>query len=557
MKKNILKHFFDKIPDFQKIAWVVKNPKRFFLKYKSFRAWKIYLDTYVFQSREIQDRFRFSASDRETICTKLVPYIPSEFPHINKNSNKKSLLVETRILPHTEFVIKNTIQKLGDGWGHMIFCSTENHQQIQEICKEISSDIEIIVLEKEIQTKNDYNNLMLSLDFWNQVKCEKVLVYQTDTFIFKDFDDDFLQWDFIGAPIENPLCFSPIFTGIDFIGNGGFSLRSVSIITHILITEQLLPNTSWYPSTFLPEDMFFCYHIAKQKRFLPTPDIALSFSYEYPIAHDDFHTIVAESFGSHTPEKSIDSRALSTRIQQSFSLSNLLHVYVITWNNAEKLEYFINYYRTRFKDCNIAVYDNNSTDNTKDITLKYNCEYICFYTDGLDDVKNQEIKNTCWKNQKEIWAFCLDDDELLDITLTDLLIDDSDVIPFIGVERFNRRKHMRNTMYNKSVAFRVQNIIETNFTLGAHVMHPIGKSSLVFSRKTYFLIHDKYSDDTVQTRVHQLRDRILAENHAKGWSWHYDTNIQNYYEYGIRHGVEYNNMQNAPLISYKKFRKRR
>ena len=99
-------------------------------------------------------------------------------------------------------MIKNTIQKLGDGWGHIIYCHENNHKQIKSICDEISPDIEIRLVEKDLD-RNDYNNLLLDINFWNEIDCEKVLIYQTDTFIAKKFDDSFLEFDYIGD--EFPL----------------------------------------------------------------------------------------------------------------------------------------------------------------------------------------------------------------------------------------------------------------------------------------------------------------------------------------------------------------
>jgi len=107
------------------------------------------------------------------LCSKFINFLPKEFPKIDKESFKKSLIIETRILDHNEFVIKNTVQKLGDGWGHIIFCSNENYDHIKSISDSIG-DIEIFILEDDIKTQNDYNNLLLNIEFWEKIKCEKV-----------------------------------------------------------------------------------------------------------------------------------------------------------------------------------------------------------------------------------------------------------------------------------------------------------------------------------------------------------------------------------------------
>lgn len=231
----------------------------------------------------------------------------------------------------------------------------------------------------------------------------------------------------------------------------------------------------------------------------------------------------------------------------------LLHIYVITWQNAKNLEYFIRFYRERFAGCAITVYDNRSTDQTQEIAHHYGCTLVLFKTEGFDDVKHQEIKNNCWKGQEERWAFCLDDDELLDVTESDLVHEQADVISFTGVERFNREKHLLNQAYNKSVAFKVKGIIETDFTAGAHVIRPVSEKEIIFSTKKYYLIHDKYSDRTMIDRNRLLNDRVIKQNKERGWSWHYDMDLEKYYDFGMKYGVSYEDLDVAPSVNYQDF----
>jgi hypothetical protein len=190
---------------------------------------------------------------------------------VHRNSSKKSLLVETRNLQHLPFIIKNTVQKLGDDWGHIIYCHQNNINQIKMISNQISVDIDIRILDFEID-RNSYNNLLLDINFWNQINCEKVFIYQTDTFIVKDFDQSFLQWDYLGAnwgPSNHSQMVKKLLN-IDFeplFGNGGLSLRSKWLIDKSLRDVKF---TDRYLSLFykefklekIPEDLFFslyCY----------------------------------------------------------------------------------------------------------------------------------------------------------------------------------------------------------------------------------------------------------------------------------------------------------
>jgi hypothetical protein len=204
------------------------------------------------------------------ICVSLAGKIKNEYPKIDKNSKKKSLLIETRILPETEFIIKNTIQKLGDGWGHLIFCHENNYNQIKKICSDISDQIEIKKIESTL-TRNTYNNMCLDLNFWENINCEKVLVYQTDTFIFKNFNDKFLDYDWIGTTwndahakyIEKRLGWGNLWGC-----NGGLNIRTVSVIKEILKNHKP-PKDIFGGIDFLPEDTYFSWHIKHNYNFPP------------------------------------------------------------------------------------------------------------------------------------------------------------------------------------------------------------------------------------------------------------------------------------------------
>lgn len=201
------------------------------------------------------------------ICYDMTKYLPKKYPIINRNSKKKSVYIENRNLKHNEFLIKNTIQKLGDDWGHIIYCSDINKEQIKKICSEISSEIEIRHIDSNIN-RNDYNNLLLDIEFWNDIDCENVLIYQSDTIIINDFDDKFLKFDYIGAnwgPSNHSKNLNKIFKkfGIEINllqGNGGLSLRNVELMKSALLDsdyKRILYINVDIKLNKIPEDCFF------------------------------------------------------------------------------------------------------------------------------------------------------------------------------------------------------------------------------------------------------------------------------------------------------------
>lgn len=297
------KYIWKKTPTYQQVMWATHNPKQFLRKYYKLLVSK--KEAKPNQIVTIGDVEKF-----QQMCCDLIPFISNDFPVIDVFSEKKSLLVETRNLPHLEFVIKNTIQKLGDGWGHIIFCSRDNHANVKNICKSISSNIEIFVLEKQLHTKNDFNNLLLSSDFWDKISCEKVLVYQPDTFIFKQFDDTFLEWDYIGSPWayrnaqgEVKLIHKDISTLYNlerpfYTGNGGFSLRSVSMMKEIVNSGVLndFPGMFLMPELdYAPEDVIISVFCNRNPHKYRVPPLFICEKFSFEIFYN------TDSFACHQP----------------------------------------------------------------------------------------------------------------------------------------------------------------------------------------------------------------------------------------------------------------
>ncbi len=241
----------------------------------------------------------------QEICCKLSAFLPRRYPAVDSNSWKKTLLVETRRLDHLGFVIRNTIQKMGEGWGHVIACSSENRRQIVEICRHIDDGIEIVVLERGIASDNDYNNLCLGADIWRRLNCRKVLVYQADTIIMRPFDDRFLEYDYIGASwapgphldnirrtyrIEDELLH----------GNGGLSLRSVDLMLQALrdnvFRERFLDVALGDRLERVPEDLYFALYACRHGRY---PMVSREFSIEPSAGHKESLDDDDAPFGYH------------------------------------------------------------------------------------------------------------------------------------------------------------------------------------------------------------------------------------------------------------------
>lgn len=219
---------------------------------------------YMLYSRKNQFRY---------LCLKFLSNIRNvKIPKIKSNKHKESVLIEYRILPHLEFLIRNTIIKLGKNWSHTVVCGNENYSFIKFICNKISSEIRIINTGHDDMNRQIYSDMMTKESFWKMFKGKKLLIYQEDSCIFYNNIDDFLDWDYIGSP----WCKKKELIKYDSsqIGNGGFSLRTKSVMMHIcknypIENEPITNDVKMYIKTFnfknIPEDKYFSQVMNREK----------------------------------------------------------------------------------------------------------------------------------------------------------------------------------------------------------------------------------------------------------------------------------------------------
>lgn len=187
---------------------------------------------------------------------------------LQKWQSKETVFIEFRELLHCEFLIRNCISKLGSDWSHTMVCTKHHFEFYKNMCDKINPNIRVIPL-PILPTQNEYNNLLLTTDFWQMFGGEKLLIYQSDSFIFKNLDPHFLTYDYVGAPysLYKPQILAPI-----QVGNGGVSLRSkITIIRtlQVLQTSQVEIEYTSKVKTYqkkraleqIPEDIVFSQNI--------------------------------------------------------------------------------------------------------------------------------------------------------------------------------------------------------------------------------------------------------------------------------------------------------
>jgi hypothetical protein len=239
----------------------------------------------------VKVQFRF-------ICYKYLNYIRCfSLPDFVETSDFEAVCIEYRKLPHMEFLIRNNIIKLGNKWSHTIICGNLNYEYITDLCNSISRKIKVIKTNYNNLMPSEYSKFLTTIEFWNLLKGKKIIIYQEDSLIFKNNIDDFLYFDYIGAPWMQDKNDNK--TGV---GNGGFSLRTKEIMVKIINTisiEDTIFNTNTIEymkntkSFFPPEDVYFTKNMEQYNiGILADRYHAMKFSTESVNYHD--------SLGGHT-----------------------------------------------------------------------------------------------------------------------------------------------------------------------------------------------------------------------------------------------------------------
>jgi hypothetical protein len=171
-------------------------------------------------------------------------------PNIPKETDYYAVIIEPRNHPDLLTVIKSTMFHLNETnspikWGLQIFHGNQNEIQVQNICS-LLNNVVCVNMGVDNLTNIEHSEYMESVDFWGKVKGRKALIFQTDSLLLRNGIDEFLQYDYIGAPWRKPK-------ENQWVGNGGLSLRTVSKMIKICennpVTEQI-----W-------EDIYFMKHM--------------------------------------------------------------------------------------------------------------------------------------------------------------------------------------------------------------------------------------------------------------------------------------------------------
>lgn len=175
--------------------------------------------------------------------------------------SKALVIVEPRKHEHLQYVCENFDKNICKSWDLYIFHGKSAGAYAQMATSGIKGRrVHLIPLETDNLDATGYNALFKSLDFWNQVKAENILVFQTDAVICSASEfkiRNFMKYDYIGCGSyagaignKKEVWAKEYSKGNSFYGVGGLSFRKNSFQKQCI---RKYPNIA----TDYPEDVFY------------------------------------------------------------------------------------------------------------------------------------------------------------------------------------------------------------------------------------------------------------------------------------------------------------
>ena len=205
-----------------------------------------------------------------------------------------------------------------------------------------------------------------------------------------------------------------------------------------------------------------------------------------------------------------------------------VHVYAICWNEEIILPYFFKHYKQRFSNIKFTVYDNFSTDNSRNIIKNNGAELLDY--DSNNEIRDDlyiQIKNNCWKNTDADWVIVCDIDEWIECSDTLLNQENCTIFKPMGYEMIGNtynldriKRGFRYKKMDKCVLFKPDEIKEINYNVGCHICNPIG--NIIYNVSPVPLYHMKYFNVFyILKRYRQLVKRLSKTNKDNLWGLTY------------------------------------
>lgn len=232
-------------------------------------------------------------------------------PGIVEKNDKAVLVVDNRPNPMSVFAALVTLHNLENpaAWDVVVFTSTPAQNYYKSYLPACAKVVPLDVLDEAQFDVATYNEYLKTPNFWNCLAAcgyKKVLMVQDDGFIVRPGVEEFLEFDYVGAPWVTCPANQELSVLTNMVGNGGCSLRSVDAMLQIA-RDYPKDNEPLFNNNVQPiqEDVYFAAHCHTDSRWkIADKDVANEFSSEQILSKKSiaFHKIWAY----HSPPHILD-----------------------------------------------------------------------------------------------------------------------------------------------------------------------------------------------------------------------------------------------------------
>ena len=179
-----------------------------------------------------------------------------------------------------------------------------------------------------------------------------------------------------------------------------------------------------------------------------------------------------------------------------------IEVFILCFNESETLHLTIKQYQSFCSK--ITIFDNFSTDNSREIAEAMGCEVRMFGIEGqLNDAEYLKVKNNVWKGSDADWVIVCDADEILMVGKDHLQVSQemgSTILKTRGYNMFSNElprgswfdinTGIPDDNYSKLICFNPKAIKEIGYVYGCHQAKPTG--NVRFTATDAMLLHYKH-----------------------------------------------------------------
>lgn len=221
-----------------------------------------------------------------------------------------------------------------------------------------------------------------------------------------------------------------------------------------------------------------------------------------------------------------------------------IDLHILCYNESDVIRLVLRHYK---KFCrHLFVYDNHSTDNSRQIAEEEGAIVHLFGTKFFDDQVNMDTKNSCWKGSDADFVIVCDMDEVLfcdpkDIELHSTLHGTqshvfkpqgwqimSDLMPVNDLLEITNGYRFDN--YSKCILFDPW-LKAMNFNLGAHKCSPVSPNGIEVEVSEFtssmYVLHYKHIGGLQRTidRYKEYKPRMSPFNRKHGHGKHYNRSV--------------------------------